>query len=91
METYKKMQRKLIDITLPRMEDKTKSSNTQRDKGPLLKLRDSRITQELRGITLTKIEEIKLLYFLNKTQLAFMDENGSSYIGALTTRIIKDT
>jgi len=37
METKKKMERKLIDITLPRMEDKTKSSNTQRDKGPLIK------------------------------------------------------
>jgi len=91
METYKKMERKLIDIALPRMEDKTKSSNTQRDKGPLIKLRDSWITQELRRITLAKIEEIKLLYFLNKTQLAFIDENGSSYIGALTIIIIKDT
>jgi len=91
METYKKMERKLMDITLPRMEDKTKSSNTQRDKRPFIKLRDSWITKELRRITLTKIEEIKLLYFLNKTQLAFIDENGSSYIGALTIRIRKDT
>jgi len=41
METYKKMERKLIDITLPKREDKTKSSNTQRDKGPLVKLKDS--------------------------------------------------
>jgi len=38
METYKKMERKLTDITLPRMEDKPKSLNTQRDKGPLIKL-----------------------------------------------------
>jgi len=91
METYKKMERKLIDITLPKREDKTKSSNTQRDKGPLVKLKDSWITQELRRITLTKIEEIKILYFLNITQLAFIDENGSPYIGALTIRIIKDT
>jgi len=41
MKTYKKMERKLIDITLPRMEDKPKSINTQSDKGPLTKLRDS--------------------------------------------------
>ena len=41
MEIYKKMERKLIDITLPRMEDKPKSLNTQRDKGTLIKLRDS--------------------------------------------------
>jgi len=40
METYEKMERKLIDLTLPRMEDKPKSINTQRDKGPLIKLRD---------------------------------------------------
>jgi len=85
------MERKLIDITLPRMEDKPKSWNTQRDKGPLIKLMDSWITQELRRITLTKIDEIKLDYFLNKTQLAFIDENGSTYIGALTIRITKDT
>ena len=37
METYKKMEWKLIDITLPRMEYQTKSSNTQRDKGTLIK------------------------------------------------------
>ena len=54
------MDRKLIDITLPRMEDKPKSLNTHRDKGPLTKLKNSSITQELRRITLTKIEEIKL-------------------------------
>jgi len=42
-------------------------------------------------ITLTKIDEIKLVYFLNKTQLAFIDENGSTCIGALTIRITKDT
>jgi len=41
METYEKMEQKLVDITPPRMEDKTKSLNTQRDKGPLIKLRDS--------------------------------------------------
>ena len=87
------MERKLIDITLPRMEDKSKSWNTQGDKGPLIKLMDYWITQELRRITLTltKIDEIKLVYFLNKTQLAFVDENGSTYIGALTIKITKDT
>jgi len=52
---------------------------------------DSRITQELRRITLTKIDEIKLVYFLNKTQLAFIDEKRSTSIGALTIRITKDT
>jgi len=36
-----KMKRKLIDITLPRMEDKPESLNTRSDKGPLTKLRDS--------------------------------------------------
>ena len=91
METQKNMEQKLIDITLPRMEDKPKSLNTQRDKGPLIKFRDSWITQELRRIDLTKIEEIKLLYFFNKTQLAFIDENGSAYIGALTIRMTEDT
>ena len=85
------MERKLMDIRLPRMEDKPKSCNTQRDKGPLIKLMDSWITEELRRITLTKIDEIKLIYFLNKTQVAFIDENGSTYIGALTIRITKDT
>ena len=85
------MERKLIDITLPRMEDKPKNWNTQRDKGPLIKLIDCWITQELCTITLTKIDEIKLVYFLNKTQLAFIDENGSTYIGALTIRITKHT
>ena len=83
------MERKLIDITLPRMEDKPKSLNTQRDKGTLVKLMDSWITQVLRRITLTKIDEMKLVYFLNKTQLAFMDENGSTYIEALTREIQK--
>jgi len=91
METSKKMEQKLIDITLPRMEDKPKSWNTQRNKRPLIKLMDSWITQELRRITLTKIDEIKLVYFLNKTQLAFIDEDGKTYIGALTIRITKDT
>jgi len=52
---------------------------------------DSLITQEPRRITLTKIDEIKLVYFLNKTQLAFIDENGSTYIRPLTIRITKDT
>jgi len=85
------MERKLIDITFPRMEDKPKCWNTQRDKGPLFKLLDSWITQEHRRITLTKIDEIKLVYFLNKSQLAFIDENGSTYIGALTIKITKDT
>ena len=85
------MERKLMDITVPRMEDKPKSWNTQRDKGPLIVLMDSSITEELRRITFTKIDEIKLVYFLNKTQLAFIDENGSTYIGALTIRITKDT
>ena len=85
------MERKLIDITLPIMGDKPKSWNTQRDKGPLIKLMGSWITEELRRITLTKIDEIKLVCFLNTTQLAFIDENGSTYIGALTIRITKDT
>jgi len=85
------MEQKLIDITVPRMEDKPKSWNTQRDKGPLIVLMDSWIIEELRRITLTKRDEIKLVYFLNKTQLAFIDENGSTYIGALTIRITKDT
>ena len=85
------MEQKLIDNTLPRMEDKPKTLSRQRDKGPFIKLRDSWITQELRRITLTKIKEIKLLYFLNKTQIAFIDEIGSAYIGALTIRITKDT
>jgi len=80
-----------MDITLPRMEHKPKSWNTQRDEGPLIKLMDSWITQELRRITLTEIDEIKLVYFLHKTKLAFIDENGSTYIGALTIRITKDT
>ena len=85
------MEPKLLDITLLRMEDKPKSWNTQRDKGPLIKLMDSWITQELRRITLTKIDEIKLVYFLNKTQLAFLDESDSTYIGAWTIRNTKDT
>jgi len=91
METKKNMEQKLIDITLPRMEDKPKSWNTQRDKGPLIKLMDSWITEELKRIPLTKIDEIKLVYFLSKTHLAFNDENGSTYIGALTIKITKDT
>ena len=91
METYKKMERKLIHIRLQGMEDKPKSLNAKRDKGPLIKLRDSWITQEPRRITLTKIKERKLLHFPNKTQLPFIDENGSAYIGALIVRITKDT
>jgi len=71
------------------MEDKPKSWNTQRDKGPLIKLMDSWITYEFRRITLTKIDEMKLVYFLNKTQLAFIDENGSTYIEALTRELQK--
>jgi len=51
----------------------SKSWNTQSEKGPFIKLMDSWITQELRRITLTKIDEIKLVYFLNKTQLAYVD------------------
>jgi len=85
------MQRKLIHITLPWMEDKSNSWNTQSDKGPFIKLMDSWITQELRRIILTKIDEIKLVYFLNKTQLAIIDENGSTYVGALRIRNTKDT
>ena len=73
------------------MEDKPKSLKTQRDKGTLIKFGNSWITQEHRRITLTKIDEIKLVYILNKTQLAFIDENGSTYIGALCIRITKDT
>jgi len=60
MEIDKKMKQKLINITLPRMEDKPKSLNTQRYETPLIKLKNSWITQELKRITLTKIEEIKL-------------------------------
>ena len=41
MEIDKKMQWKLIDVTLPRMEDKPKSLNTQREERSLIKLRDS--------------------------------------------------
>jgi len=35
------MEWKLIDVTLPRMEDKPKSLNTQRYEGPLINLRNS--------------------------------------------------
>ena len=73
------------------MEDKPKSLNTHSDKGPWTKLRYSWITQELMRITLPKTEEIKLWYFLNKTQLAFIDESGSVYIVALTIKMTKDT
>jgi len=41
MEINKKMERKFIDVILPRMEDNPKSLNTQRDEGPLIKLKDS--------------------------------------------------
>jgi len=37
----KKMEWKLIDVTLPRMEDKPTGLNTQREEGPLIKLRGS--------------------------------------------------
>jgi len=85
------MKWKLIEVTLPRMEDQPRSLNTQREQGHLIKLKGSWITQENRRITLNKIEEIKLLYFLNKSQLDFIDKNGLAYIGALTIRITKDT
>ena len=85
------MKWKLIEVTLPRMEDKPMSLNTQREQGPLIKLKGSRITQEHRRITLTKIEEMKLLNSLNKTLLDFIDKNGLAYIRALTIRITKDT
>jgi len=49
------------------------------------------MAQEPKRITLIKIDDIKLAYFLNKTQLAFIDENGSTYRGALTIRITKGT
>ena len=35
------MEWKFIDVTLPRIEDKLKSLNTQRYEGPLIKLRGS--------------------------------------------------
>jgi len=70
------MKWKWIEVTLPRMEDKPMSLNTQREQGPFIKLKGSRITQEYRRITLTTIEEIKLLYFLNKTQPDLIDKNG---------------
>jgi len=41
METYKKIEWKLTDITHPRMEDKPKTLSRQRHKGPFIKLRDS--------------------------------------------------
>jgi len=41
MEIEKKVQWKYIDVTLPRMEHKLKSLNTQREKRPLIKFRDS--------------------------------------------------
>ena len=41
MEIDKKMQLKLIDVTLPRMEDKPKNKNTQREKRALIKTQDS--------------------------------------------------
>jgi len=83
------MKWKLIEVTLPRMQDKPMSLNTQRETGPLIKLKGSWITQEHRRIIITKIEEIKLLYFLNKTQLDFTDKNGLAYIGALPPELQK--
>jgi len=85
------MKWKLIEVTLPRMQDRPMSLNTQREQGPLIKLKGSWISQEHRRISLTKIEEIKVLCFLNKTELDFIDKNGLAYIGALTIRITKDT
>ena len=41
MEIDKKMQCKLIDVTIPRMEDKPKGLNTQREERPSIKLMDS--------------------------------------------------
>ena len=41
MEIDKKMQWKLKDATLPRMQDKPKSLNTQREERPSIKLMDS--------------------------------------------------
>ena len=83
------MKCKLIEVTLPRMQDKPMSLNTPREQGPLINLNGSWITQEHRRITITKIEEIKLLYFLNKTQLDFTDKNGLAYIGALPPELQK--
>jgi len=40
MEIDKKMWWKLIDVTLPRMEDKPKSLNTLREERPSIKLMD---------------------------------------------------
>jgi len=85
------MKWKLIKVTLLSMEDMPISLNTQREQGPLIKLKCSWITQEHRRITLTKIEGIQVLYFLNKTQLDFIDKNNLAYTGALTIRITKDT
>ena len=85
------MKWKLIDVTFLRMEDKHMSLNTQREEGPLIKLRGSWITQEHRRITLTKIKEVNSNSFLNKTQLDFIDKNNLVYIGALTIRITKET
>jgi len=45
------------------------------------------ITQELRRITRTKIEEI----ISKQNSTCFIDENGSAYIEALTIRITTDT
>ena len=41
MEIDKKMQWKLIDVKLPRMVDKPKSLNAQREERPSVKLMDS--------------------------------------------------
>jgi len=37
----KKMKWKWIEVTLPRVEDKPMSLNTQREQGPLIKLKGS--------------------------------------------------
>ena len=41
MEIDTKMQWKLIDVALPRMQDKPKSLKTQREERPSIKLMDS--------------------------------------------------
>ena len=71
------------------MEDKPESLNTQRDEGPLIKLKGSWNTKELKRITLTKIKEINLI-FLNKAQLVFIDKNGLAYTKALAIRTTKE-
>jgi len=85
------MKWKLIKVTIPRMQDNPMSLNTEREQRPLIKLKASWITHDHRRISLTRIKVIKVLYFLNKTQLDFIDKNGLAYIRALPIRITKDT